>query len=42
VGLVTGAAFADLGNEVVGVDVMEERISQLNNGIMPIYEPGLQ
>jgi len=42
VGLVTGAVFADLGNEVVCVDVMEERISQLNNGIMPIYEPGLQ
>jgi UDPglucose 6-dehydrogenase len=42
VGLVTGAVFADLGNEVDCVDVMEERIDQLNNGIMPIYEPGLQ
>jgi UDPglucose 6-dehydrogenase len=42
VGLVTGAVFADLGNEVVCVDVMEEKITQLNNGIMPIYEPGLQ
>jgi UDPglucose 6-dehydrogenase len=42
VGLVTGAVFADLGNEVVCVDVLEERITQLKNGIMPIYEPGLQ
>jgi UDPglucose 6-dehydrogenase len=42
VGLVTGAVFADLGNEVVCVDVIEEKITQLNNGIMPIYEPGLQ
>ena len=42
VGLVTGAVFADLGNEVVCVDVVEEKIQQLNNGIMPIYEPGLQ
>jgi UDPglucose 6-dehydrogenase len=42
VGLVTGAVFADLGNEVACVDVMEEKINQLNNGIMPIYEPGLQ
>ena len=42
VGLVTGAVFADLGNEVVCIDVLEERIAQLKNGIMPIYEPGLQ
>ena len=42
VGLVTGAVFADLGNEVICVDVLEERITQLNNGLMPIYEPGLQ
>ena len=42
VGLVTGTVFADLGNEVMGVDVIEEKIQQLNNGIMPIYEPGLQ
>jgi UDPglucose 6-dehydrogenase len=42
VGLVTGAVFADLGNEVACVDVVEEKIHQLNNGIMPIYEPGLQ
>lgn len=42
VGLVTGAVFADLGNEVACVDVVAEKITQLHNGIMPIYEPGLQ
>jgi len=42
VGLVTGAAFADLGNDVMCVDVMEEKIRQLTHGVMPIYEPGLQ
>lgn len=42
VGLVTGTVFADLGNEVMCVDVIEEKMQQLNNGIMPIYEPGLQ
>jgi UDPglucose 6-dehydrogenase len=42
VGLVTGAVFADLGNEVVCVDVLEDKVGQLNNGVMPIYEPGLQ
>jgi UDPglucose 6-dehydrogenase len=42
VGLVTGAAFADLGNEVICIDVVEEKVHQLNNGVIPIYEPGLQ
>ena len=42
VGLVTGTCFADLGNEVTCLDVDKERIQKLNNGEMPIYEPGLE
>src|SRR5208282_2544767 len=42
VGLVTGAVFADLGNDVVCVDKVKEKVDMLNKGIMPIYEPGLE
>ena len=41
VGLVTGACFADLGHEVVVRDVLPERIERLQDGEVPIYEPGL-
>lgn len=41
-GLVTGVIFADLGNEVVCVDKLEEKVLSLQSGIMPIYEPGLE
>lgn len=42
VGLVTGAVFADLGNDVICVDKDESKIDMLKNGVMPIYEPGLE
>src|SRR5436305_12857122 len=42
VGLVTGSVFADLGNDIVCVDKIEEKIAMLRRGEMPIYEPGLE
>ena len=42
VGLVTGAVFADLGNDVYCVDVDAGKVARLAQGIMPIYEPGLE
>ena len=42
VGLVSGVCFSDLGNTVYCVDKDEKKIQSLNNGVVPIYEPGLE
>ena len=40
VGLVTGTCFADSGNDVICVDIDQGKIDRLNEGQIPIYEPG--
>ena len=41
VGLVTGACLSDVGNDVLCVDVNEDRVAALNHGEIPIHEAGL-
>jgi len=41
VGLVSGVCFSDLGNDVICVDNDKKKVEDLKNGIIPIYEPGL-
>ena len=42
VGLVTGTCLAEVGHDVVCVDVDAAKIDGLNRGVVPIYEPGLE
>ena len=42
VGLVSGTCFSEIGNNVICVDIDKKKIDKLNNGFVPIFEPGLE
>ena len=42
VGLVSGAGLSDVGHHVVCMDIDQARVEGLNNGVVPIFEPGLK
>jgi UDPglucose 6-dehydrogenase len=42
VGLIASVGLSDFGNEIIGVDIDKKKIEMLNNGISPIYEPGVE
>jgi UDPglucose 6-dehydrogenase len=41
VGLVTGSGLADIGHKVICCDINKDKINKLNQGLIPIFEPGL-